>query len=110
LEWIQKVQATKMSQENKMNAKKKVLHQTTDSHGYAGKEETCQEQEEKAIQLGATPMIAKWTEQSKRFVLGHEAVLTAQGRLEFKTDKVKEVAEMIEKSHVESEERHICNI
>jgi hypothetical protein len=49
LEWIQKVQATKMSQENKMNAKKKVLHQTTDSHCYAGKEETWQEQEEKAI-------------------------------------------------------------
>jgi hypothetical protein len=49
-------------------------------------------------------MTANWTERSKRFVLGHGAVLTAEGRLEFKTDKVKEVAEMIEKAHVESEE------
>jgi hypothetical protein len=93
-----------MSQENKMNAKKKVLHHTTSSRGYAGKEETWQEHEEKAIQFGATPMTANWTERSKRFVLGHGAVLTAEGRLEFKTDKVKEVAEMIEKAHVESEE------
>jgi hypothetical protein len=38
-----------------------------------------------------------------RFVLGHGVVLTAKGRLEFKTDKVKEVAEMIEKAHAESE-------
>jgi dTDP-D-glucose 4,6-dehydratase len=36
--------------------------------------------------------------------LGPEAVLTAVGRLEFKTDKVKQVAEMIEKAHAESEE------
>jgi dTDP-D-glucose 4,6-dehydratase len=36
--------------------------------------------------------------------LGHIAVLTTEGRLEFKTDKVKEVAEMIEKAHAESEE------
>jgi hypothetical protein len=61
LEWIQKVQAKeaiKISQENKMNVKKKVIHHTTCSHGYAGKEETWQEQEEKAIQLGATPATA----------------------------------------------------
>jgi hypothetical protein len=31
-------------------------------------------------------------------------VLTAEGRLQFKTNKVKEVVEMIEKSHTESEE------
>jgi hypothetical protein len=55
-------EATKMSQENKMNAKKKVLHHTMGSHGYAGKEETWQEQEEKAIQLGATPVTTNWTE------------------------------------------------
>jgi hypothetical protein len=36
--------------------------------------------------------------------LGHRAVLTAEGRLEFKTDKVMEVAEMIEKAHAESKE------
>jgi hypothetical protein len=36
--------------------------------------------------------------------LGHGAVLTAEGGLEFKTDKVKEVAEMIEKAHAKSEE------
>jgi hypothetical protein len=36
--------------------------------------------------------------------LGHGAVLTAKGRLEFKTNKVKEVAEMIEKAHAGSEE------
>jgi hypothetical protein len=36
--------------------------------------------------------------------LGHRAVLTAEGRLEFKTHKVKEVAKMIEKSHAEVEE------
>jgi hypothetical protein len=36
--------------------------------------------------------------------LGHGAVLTAESRLEFKTDKVKEVAEMIEKAHAEPEE------
>jgi hypothetical protein len=53
------------------------------------------EKEEKAIQLGATPATANWIERSKRFILGHGAVLTAEGRLEFKTDKVKEVAEMI---------------
>jgi hypothetical protein len=32
------------------------------------------------------------------------AVLTAEGRLEFKTDKVKEVVEMIKKAHAELEE------
>jgi hypothetical protein len=62
LEWIQKVQAIRrsnqVSQENKMNTKKKVLHHTKGSRGYAGKEETWQEQEEKAIQLGATLVIA----------------------------------------------------
>jgi hypothetical protein len=89
-------EATKISQENKMNTKKKVLHYTTGSRGYAGKEETWQEQEEKAIQLGATPVTANWTEQSKRFILGHGAVLLAEGKLEFKTNKVKEVAKMIE--------------
>jgi hypothetical protein len=36
--------------------------------------------------------------------LGYGAILTAEGRLEFKTDKVKEVAEMIEKAHAESDE------
>jgi dTDP-D-glucose 4,6-dehydratase len=36
--------------------------------------------------------------------LGPGAVLTAVGRLEIKTDKVKQVAEMIEKAHAESEE------
>jgi hypothetical protein len=51
----QSEEATKMHQENKMNTKKKVLHHTTGPRGYAGKEETGQEQEEKAIQLGATP-------------------------------------------------------
>jgi hypothetical protein len=51
--------------------------------------------------LGATPTIANWTEQSKRFVLGHGAVLTAEGRLEFKTDKVKKVVEMIVNAHAE---------
>jgi hypothetical protein len=33
-------EATKIRQENKMDAKKKVIHHTTDSHGYVGKEET----------------------------------------------------------------------
>jgi hypothetical protein len=37
-----------------MNAKKKVIHHITSSHGYAGKEETWQEQKEKAIKSGAT--------------------------------------------------------
>jgi hypothetical protein len=100
----QSEEATKMSQENKVNSKKKVLHHTTGSCGYAGKEETWQEQEEKTIQLGATPTTANWTERSKRFILGHGAVLTTKGKLEFKTDKVKEMAEMIEKAHTESEE------
>jgi hypothetical protein len=36
--------------------------------------------------------------------LGHGAVLIAEGRLEFKTDKVKQVANMIEKAHAELEE------
>jgi hypothetical protein len=36
----QSEEATKMSQENKMNAKKKVIRHTTGSRGYAGKEET----------------------------------------------------------------------
>jgi hypothetical protein len=85
----QSEEAIKISQENKMNMKKKVIHHTMGSRGYVGKEETWQEQEEKAIQLGATPMTSNWTEQSKRFILGHGAVLTAEGRLEFKTDKVK---------------------
>jgi hypothetical protein len=53
LAWIQKVQANRRSSQdesrNKMNAKKKVLHHTTSSHGYTGKEETWQEQKEKAI-------------------------------------------------------------
>jgi hypothetical protein len=58
----QSEEATKISQENKMNAKKNVIHYTTGSRGYAGKEETLQEKEEKAVQLGVTPMIANWTE------------------------------------------------
>jgi hypothetical protein len=41
-----------------MNAKKKVIHHTTGSRDYAGKEETWQEHEEKAIQSSATPMTA----------------------------------------------------
>jgi hypothetical protein len=36
--------------------------------------------------------------------LGHQVVLIAESKLEFKTDKVKEVAKMIEKAHAESEE------
>jgi hypothetical protein len=36
--------------------------------------------------------------------LSHGDVLTAEGRLEFKTNKVKEVVEMIEKVHAKSEE------
>jgi hypothetical protein len=36
--------------------------------------------------------------------LGHGTILTAEGRIEFKTDKVKHVVEMIEKAHAESEE------
>jgi hypothetical protein len=36
--------------------------------------------------------------------LGHRAVLTAEGRLEFETDQVKQVAEMIERAHAESME------
>jgi hypothetical protein len=36
--------------------------------------------------------------------LGHGVVLTTEGRLEFRIDKVKEVVEMIEKAHAESEE------
>jgi dTDP-D-glucose 4,6-dehydratase len=36
--------------------------------------------------------------------LGHGAVLIVEGRLEFKTDQVKQVVEMIEKAHAESEE------
>jgi hypothetical protein len=47
-------EAIKISQENKMNAKKKVIHHTTVSHDYAGNEETWEEWEEKAIQSGAT--------------------------------------------------------
>jgi hypothetical protein len=35
-----------------MNAKKKIIHHTTCYRGYAGKEETWQEQEGKTIQLG----------------------------------------------------------
>jgi hypothetical protein len=66
--------------------KKKVIQHTTGSRGYAEKEETWQEQEEKAIQSSATPATANWTEQRKRFVLGHGVVLTAEGRMEFKTD------------------------
>jgi hypothetical protein len=107
--------ATKISQENKMNLKKKVIHHTTGSCGYAGKEETWQElyagkeetwqeQEEKAIQSGVTPTTANLTERSKRFVLDHGVVLTTEGRLEFKTNQVKQVAEMIEKAHAELEE------
>jgi hypothetical protein len=37
-------------------------------------------------------------------VLGHGAILTAEGRLEFKINKVKQVVEMIEKAHAELEE------
>jgi hypothetical protein len=36
--------------------------------------------------------------------LGHVGILTAEGRLEFKTDKVKQVSEMIDKAHAELEE------
>jgi dTDP-D-glucose 4,6-dehydratase len=54
--------------------------------------------------LGATPATSNCTERSKRFVLGHGAVLTAEGRLEFKTDNVKEVVEIIEKAHAKLEE------
>jgi hypothetical protein len=36
----QSEEAIKISQENKMNTKKKVIHHTTGSRGYAGKEKT----------------------------------------------------------------------
>jgi dTDP-D-glucose 4,6-dehydratase len=36
--------------------------------------------------------------------LGHGAILGAEGRLEFKTNQVKQVADMIEKAHTESGE------
>jgi hypothetical protein len=36
--------------------------------------------------------------------LSHGDVLTAEGRLEFKTNKVKKVVEMIDKAHAKSEE------
>jgi hypothetical protein len=100
----QSEEATKISQENKMNVKKKVIHHTTGSRGYAGKEETWQEKEEKAIRSGATPATANWIEWSKIFILGHGVVLTAEGKLEFKTDKVKQVVEIIDKAHAKSEE------
>jgi hypothetical protein len=58
----QSEEATKMSQENKMNVKKKILHHIMGSCGYARKEETWQEEEEKAIQLGATHATANCTE------------------------------------------------
>jgi hypothetical protein len=58
----QSEEATKISQENKINVKKKVIQHTTGSRGYAEKEETWQEQEEKAIQSSATPATANWTE------------------------------------------------
>jgi hypothetical protein len=45
----QSKEATKISQENKMNTKKKVIHHTMSSRGYVGKEETWHEQEEKVI-------------------------------------------------------------
>jgi hypothetical protein len=57
----QSEEAIKISQENKINKKKKVIHHTTGSRGYAGQEETWQEQEEKAIQSGATLVTSKWT-------------------------------------------------
>jgi hypothetical protein len=87
-----------------MNVKKKFIHHTTGSRGYAGKEETWQEQELKAIQSGATLETSNWTEWSKRFILGHGAILAAKGRMEFKINKVKQEVEMIEKAHAESEE------
>jgi hypothetical protein len=104
LDSIQEEEATKISQETKMNVKKKVIHHTTGSRGYARKEETWQEKEERAIQSGVTPTTTNWTERSKRFILGHGVVLTAKGRLEFKTDQVKQVVEMIEKAHAELDE------
>jgi hypothetical protein len=100
----QSKEATKISQENKRNAKKKVIYHTMGSRGYARKEETWQEQEEKVIQSSATPATTNWTERSKRFLLGHGDVLTGEDGLEFKTDKMKQVAEMIDKAHAESEE------
>jgi hypothetical protein len=39
----QSEEVTKINQENKRNVKKKVIHHTTGSHGYVGKEETWQE-------------------------------------------------------------------
>jgi hypothetical protein len=62
LDSIQKEEATKISQETKMNVKKKVIHHTMGSRGYARKEETWQEQEERAIQSGVTPVTTNWTE------------------------------------------------
>jgi hypothetical protein len=57
----QSKEATKISQENKMNVKKKVIHHTTGSHGCAEKDETWHESEEKAIQSVATHATANWT-------------------------------------------------
>jgi hypothetical protein len=42
--------------------------------------------------------------------LGHGAVLIAEGRMEFKTDTVKQLTEMIEKAHAESEEGTLCHV
>jgi hypothetical protein len=38
--------------------------------------------------------------------LGQEAVLTAKGRMKFKTDKVKHVEEMIDKAHALQSKDH----
>jgi hypothetical protein len=42
--------------------------------------------------------------------LSHGVVLTDEGRLEFKTNKVKQVVEMIDKAQAESNEGTFCHL
>jgi hypothetical protein len=83
---------------------KNVIPHIKGSCGYAGNGEEFQDKEEKVIQVDVTPVISKWSECSKRFVLAHGVTLMPKGKLTLKSEKVNEVAERIDKAHIESEE------
>ncbi|GJN19733.1 hypothetical protein PR202_gb07039 [Eleusine coracana subsp. coracana] len=102
VEYKDSEEARKISEANKANAKKNLYPHRTGSCGYAGKVATFQEMEEKVIRMGNTPMTAKYTERSKRYLYGHGVYLTEEGNLAFKSDEVKGLVESIDKAHDES--------
>ena len=94
-------EAKHISEANKMNAKKNLYPHRMGSCGYVGKKDDFQKMEEKVTLTGNTLVTATWTERSKRYIYGHGVSLTPKGDLTFVSDEMRELAERVEKAHID---------